>query len=296
MTHALEQEVKDKHLATIQRYFDMGRYEEAAKFVTALLDADPTDPQALYFMAVVLLSREDYPEARRLCKDALHHGFDKETCLHFIGTTYQYEMKYQEAEQAYLEALEINPNSADLHASYGHLMLLTGFEDKALKLLEEAMKIDPDSDRVNQFVLNFYFAKSDRANQLTHIEHIMETSSSEEQKLVNLAIYHLLLHEEKQAREFFRQAFLLDPTNDYLLHMLEELDESTHPIFWAHRFMNKIGGPAVVWIGFMVIAFLLSMLNQDIILVVFATIYIIFAIYTWIAHLLYKWFVKGRMR
>ena len=291
----MEQEVRRKHITTIQHYFDIERYEEAVITITSLLEAEPTDPDALYYMAVVLKSKNENTEARFLCQNAMEYGYDKEICLHFIGTTYQNEKNYKEAEQAYLQALEINPSSAETHASYGYLMLLAGFDEKAIMLLEEAMRLDPDSERINQYVLNYFFAKFDQSKQIFQIQHIMDTSGSEEQKLINLGLYHWLREDFKEAREFFKQAFLLDPTNNHLLEFLESLDETTHPLFLPHRFMQKIGGSAVVWIGFMAITFLLSILSLNLLLVVFATTYIIFAIYTWLAPLIYKWFVKGRL-
>ncbi|WP_335871120.1 tetratricopeptide repeat protein [Bacillus sp. 2205SS5-2] len=291
----MDEMIRNNQVPVIEQYFAMKSYEEAVPYIQLLLGENPNDAAALYFMAVVELSRENFHEVRVLCERAMLNGYDEERCFYVIATTYREEKNYREAENAYLKALEISPHSAEVHASYGYLMFITGYEEKAIRLLEEAMRIDPSSDQVNQYVLLFYFAKSDEENQLARIKQIMETSSSEVQKLVNLAIYHDLRQQPKQAREFARQAFLLDPTSDHLLGVLETLDEQIHPLFLPIRWMQKVGGPAVVWIGFMVMSFILSWLNQDTILLVFVVSYILFCIYTWIAQLLYQRFVKERL-
>lgn len=284
----------NKEIAAINHYFSIERYSDAKKHIENLFTLNPNDPTAYYYMAVVYYSQGNMSEAREYCEQALMNGYDEETSFHFIGTTYDNEKKYSEAEEAYLKALEVNPESGEVHASYGYMMLKTGFDQKAMALLETALKLDPTSDRVNQYILQYYFAKSNKQEQLNYIEKVMENGSSEMQKLLNLAIFHELKEEDLQAREYYLQAFLLDPTNEYLLYILDQYDKNTHPLFFPERFMKKLGGPAVVWLIFIILVLTLSFLKLYIPLVIFAGIYITFCVYTWVAPLFYKLFVKGR--
>jgi tetratricopeptide (TPR) repeat protein len=286
---------KENDAAVIQHYFNLGRYEAASPLIANLLSKDPENATALFQMAVVFMSRNDFPEARKLCREALRYGYDEITGYHFIGTNYQHEGKYREAEEAFLTGLEIDPLNGELIASYGRLMLAAGEDKKALALLEEARKLDPNSHRVNQFILDYYFAKSDTAKQQEYIRNVMETSSDEVLNLTNVAMYHTLTGEIKEARECYRQAFLLDPEDKNILALLSHYDSLTHPLFTPHRYIEKVGGPAVVWIAFMVIALLLKVFELNIPLIIFSGIYILFAIYSWMAPLFYRWFVKGRV-
>lgn len=292
----MEHDEKMRQLNTIQHYFDMERYEEAVSYISSVLKADPTNAQALYCMAVVMLSRKKYSEARALCEDAIKYGIDEETGLYFLGITYQNEKKYKEAEIAYLRALHINPNSPKIHAAYGELMLLAGFDEKAIALLEEAYRLDPDNEEVNQILLDFFFAKSNKAKQFIQIQRIMETSSSEKQQLINLGLYHLLQDKPKEARKYYVQAFLMDPTNTSLLTTLETLDQATHALFLPHRIIDKIGGPAVLWIGYIVLLIALVNLGFETLTAISMILYLILVIYTWMASSIYKWFVKGKWK
>lgn len=188
----------------------------------------------------------------------------------------------------------MNPESGEIHSSYGYMMLKAGFEEKALALLEAALRMDPSSERVNQYVLQYYFAKSAKQEQIHYIQKVMESGSTEMQKLLNLAMFHELKEEDKAAREYYRQAFLLDPTNEYLLYILDKYDKKTHPLFFPERIMKKLGGPAVIWVGFIVITLVLNFLKLYIPLVIFAGIYLVFCVYTWLAPLFYNLLVKGR--
>ncbi|MEH7356250.1 tetratricopeptide repeat protein [Neobacillus drentensis] len=286
---------KENDATVIQHYFNIGRYEAAAPIIENLLGQDPENATALFQMAVVEMSREDFSEAREFCREALRFGYNEVNGYHFIGSTFQHEGNYVEAEEAFLAALEKSPLDGELMASYGHLMLQAGHDKKALALLEQARELEPYSPRVNQFILDFYFAKADSKKQQKYIRNVMETSADEVQNLTNVALFHALKGEVKEARECYRQAFLVNPEDQNIVALLGQYDSLTHPLFAPHRLVDKIGGPAMVWIAFMVIALLLKAFELYIPLILFAGIYILFAIYTWTAPLLYKWFVKGRL-
>ncbi|ALC89205.1 hypothetical protein AM500_04945 [Bacillus sp. FJAT-18017] len=286
---------KQNDEAVISHYFTIGRFEAAAPLIQNLLRQDPENATALYQMAVVQMSRENFKEARRLCREALRFGYDEVIGYHFIGSAYQHEGKLPEAEEAYLAALEKDPLDGDLIASYGGLMLEAGQDTKAFALLERARELEPYSQKVNQLLLDFYFAKDDKSMQREFIRNVMETSADEVQNLTNMAMFHVLKGDLKEARECYRQAFLLNPEDRNILALLEYYDTVTHPLFAPHRLMGKIGGPAVAWLTFIIISILLTELYLPTLFAIFVVFYVLFCISTWITPLFYKWFVKGRV-
>ncbi|MEH7094894.1 tetratricopeptide repeat protein [Neobacillus vireti] len=287
--------IKEKETRVIEHYFEMGHYEKAVPSIEKLFEVNPLDPDAFYYMAVVHFSKNYYESARRMCEQALYNGFDTVQSYYLIGLTYEEEKKFKEAEEAYLSALALEPENGDILATYGYMMLKAGFEDKALQLLEEAKRVAPYGEKVNQLILQYYFAKSDQNQQLHFIQNVMESASSEIMNLVNLGLFHALKNEDKAAMEYFRQAFLLDPTNSDLLKILEEYDRLTHPLFFPQRLIKKAGGPAVIYSLFLVIAILFIFLKQYIVLLPFSAIYIVLCIYTWITPFFYKRFFYGKI-
>jgi len=287
--------IKEKETRVIQHFFDMDRFEAAVPSIEKLLENDPFDPDASFYMAVVHLSKSDYESARQMCEQALRYGYDSAQCYYLIGLTHEEEKSFKEAEEAYLSALELEAENGDILASYGFLMVKAGFEEKALKLLEEAKRLAPNSGHVNQIILQYYFAKSDQKQQLLYIQTVMESAGSEIQSLVNLGLFHALKNEDKAAMEYFRQAFLQDPTNSNLLKILEEYDEMTHPLFFPQRLIKKAGGPAVIYSLFLVIAILLIFLKQYIVILPFAAMYILVCLYTWTTPFFYKRFINGKI-
>lgn len=74
---------------------------------------------------------------------------------------------------------------------------------------------------MNQKVLEYYFATSDKKKQLVHIRNIMENGDNEINKILNIAVFHQLKDDYKSPREYYRQAFLLNPKDKDLLYVLE---------------------------------------------------------------------------
>lgn len=289
-----DQILLETELSLADHYLSMNRLHEADLHIKNALKLNPAHPEALYTMACILNAKEEYIEARSLCEQALKNGYDQGTCYYLIGSTYEDEKNYKEAESAYLKFLENHPNSGFAHAVYGSLMLTVGQKEKAFTLLEEAMRLDPENERVTQEMLHYYFSASDKKNQQVLLQNLMVNGSNEIRKIVNLAVYHQLKGENKIAKEYFVQAYLIDPSNQQLLKALEDHDRNTHPFFFYEEPLMKIGGPIVIWLSFIILFFLFKTLNLLVPLAVVICLYLAFVIYTWISPILYKVFVKGK--
>lgn len=199
---------------------------------------------------------------------------------------------YQETRQLYAEALESNPKSATLHATYGYLLLLKGFEEEAFELLERALKLDPTNQTVNSYVQKYYFVITDVNNQ-KEIENLIKESSPPIIKLLNDAMFKELHGDIKEARELYRKAAQLNPENETLRELLEIATEKAHPIYSPHRLMNKIGGPGVFWVIVMTILFIVYYMTFYVAAIAIAISYIFFVVYLWRTPKIYKR-IKGR--
>ncbi|HUE81242.1 MAG TPA: tetratricopeptide repeat protein, partial [Pyrinomonadaceae bacterium] len=73
-------------------------------------------------------------------------------------TMFWYDWDWQGAENQYKQALDLNPNSADAHLFYAHLLSNTGRHEEALTEIQGARELDPLSPFVNsvegQFLLH----------------------------------------------------------------------------------------------------------------------------------------------
>lgn len=285
----------DRELAVVDYLFSVDKYEEAVPHLQNILQQNPVHPQALFFLALVYYGREQFEETRRLCVDALVNGFDKEGAYGVIAAAYEKEYRYPEAEEAYLQGLQANPNSAVLHADYARLMMVTGFWDKARALLNKAMELEPTNQNVINAMIDFSFAERDEKKQREAIQSLMENGSDEIKKIVKLSLYHHFKGDYKQAREYAVQAFLMDPANRNLLALVEGYDYALHPLFLPRRLIGKLGGGAVVFLAIFTVLVLLAALNLDVILAIVFYSFVALVLYNWmVAPVLYHLIARGK--
>jgi len=67
-----------------------------------------------------------------------------------------YEWKWKEGFEALQKAIQLNPGATTAHQLLGFYFIMVGLKDKAVKIMEEAVKIDPLSPIMNHFLGNTY--------------------------------------------------------------------------------------------------------------------------------------------
>jgi len=291
MSTELDQ-IYDKAMMEVNHYLDMGRAEQALEKGMKLLSHYPENGFLLYKIARCHYLLDQYEQAIHFTREALRVGFAEEYCYFLLGVTYLESGKYVESEEAFLHALRHNPGDADSLAAYGYLMLLTGHEDKADRLLEEALRIDPENSNVLHYQLMFSVAKEKFDEQDQFLEQYVQVADSEKNKLIHMGMTELSRKNFKQAREYYRQAFLMDPTDARILEILKDLDEATHFLFFPQRLIMKLGGPIPVWLGFIVLMFVLNWLDWGVAASIIAPVYLVLVILSWTTPLIYKIWMK----
>lgn len=269
-------------------YLQIGRYEQAQVSLIRLIGVTPNNGELLYLMACCCYGLEKMEDALYYCSEALKNGFSPEDCNSLLGSIYIDLKRYVEAEECMLEALRLNPQNAALLAKYGYLMLTTGHEKKAKRLMAEALRIEPHDEEVLKYHFFYYLAKDNKTEQMEILHQNILYSSDEIRKLIYIGLADLFSKNYKSARENFRQAFLLDPTNELVLDLLSETEYNSSILFLPQRVIDKIGGPAVAWIAVMVLLFTLNKLKFDMGVVVLSIVWIVLCLYTWVTPLIYK--------
>lgn len=99
---------------------------------------------------------EFFPKAKAAATKAIEIDESlSETYAALFWATFWYDWNWSEAERQCLRAIELNPNGADAHESYAHLLSNIGRHDEALAEIERARQLDPLHLRINAFVGQF---------------------------------------------------------------------------------------------------------------------------------------------
>lgn len=263
------------HLIKIQRI------DAAHEKINILLSQEPNNPELLFLKAVCLNFSQSRDEALVLCKEALIQGYDAESCHHLIADILVDKKLFIEAEEQYLMALGLNPQNPDTLADYGVLMFKTGHEKKAFKLIDEALRLEPDNKAALDFYISYHLSNDNKLAHAEVLQRYLICANSELAKLVRIGLSQLVYGNYREAREAFRQAYLMDPTNTDILEVLQDMEVNSNPYFIPINMAEKIGGPKIIWVSFIVIAVILNYLKLDITFFIVLAVYISYAVYTW---------------
>ena len=285
-----------KEIGLIREYVGMKRFAMARPIINECLSKVPESAEVNLLNGFCLVGEEKSEEAIEVFYSALRLGANKVEIYHVLAHLKMDKNQYQEAELDLLEALKIDPNDPDILARYGKLMFLTDNDEKAVKLYKHALEIDPINASALQQMFNYQLSKGNKTHQSDALMRVIETSSNAVANEINAGVMELMNDNVCKAREHYRQAYLMDPTNDNILNLLQELDISTNPAFFPHRLIVKVGGPAVVWVVIIIIVLGLRALGFVQMASVIAMLYVILVIYTWVTVFFGKFIQKIRKR
>jgi len=124
-------------------YHLQNRHREAEAALNRAITLNPADECAFNQLGRLYYDEERYPEAIQ--------AFWTETTLkprattyHFIGNSYRYTDKLEEAVKAYREALRLNPNYTKVFVDLGHTYSELALHSDASDAFRQALKADPN--------------------------------------------------------------------------------------------------------------------------------------------------------
>ncbi|MBO8172053.1 MAG: tetratricopeptide repeat protein [Bacillaceae bacterium] len=291
----MEQSVAAKTKQIIYHYLEIGRFETALDYIKQALENSPDDPELYYYMGYVFYRQDRNEEAVEVLHQALSYGDEYQEEIYLLLASICIDAdQWVEAEENLLKVLELNPNNAEAHAHYAYLMKKTGHKEKAERLIQEAHRLDPDDEQVLRYAHLMKLGDKDKEEQFFLLERFIEQADNQVSVHLQLGLHELFRERHGQALKHFKEAYLLDPTNQFLAEVVKELEQDTHFLYAPLRWVNKIGGPAVLWIIAIAISLAGQLLGLDKFVAVFIGIYLIYAIYSWTVPLLLKIYYKLR--
>ncbi|MEG0449214.1 MAG: tetratricopeptide repeat protein [Lysinibacillus sp.] len=288
-------EYEKNSLDIIEHYFDIGKYGQVIEQAQEVAREYLANSRFWYILGYSNYVQDNFNEAEEQLMESMNLGYDGEFVYYVLGHIYMETERWQEAEEAFLEVLQLDPNDAVTHASYASLMKRTGHRKKAKLLIEKALELEPE----NAYVLRRHFIlegmNSSREQQILSLEQYINSDDSELSKLLHLGVNASFRGNTKEAKEHFRQAFLLKPEDKELLSILEDIEIAAHPLLLPNRIMERLGGAAGLWVIGVGMTFLLFKLGFEDLGVLWVQCYVVFALYTWVSEPLVKMLrkVKG---
>jgi tetratricopeptide (TPR) repeat protein len=129
-----------------------------------VLKTEPTNADALYYVAVVACQEGHYQQGIDLAKRAIEVGEPQARVHNLMGQAYDRLHQPLEAIKAYDAAIAINPNLAEAHGNRANILVDAGFPEEALKSFDRALALSPNpTDWLNRGALLAEMGKTDAA-------------------------------------------------------------------------------------------------------------------------------------
>jgi tetratricopeptide (TPR) repeat protein len=115
-----------KKLRLAVKYYQTGNFRQAENIYKEILESQPDNFDALYFLGVILQQKKEYDSAISYYKKALHLNPRKADAYYNLGLIFQDQAEFDEAIESYQQAIKLNPDFADAYYNLGLI-----FQDQA---------------------------------------------------------------------------------------------------------------------------------------------------------------------
>jgi len=150
------------------RLYAAGKTDEAEATCRRILQAQPSNANALQFLGVIAFRRKSYEEAENIILRAIAVNGRAAEYRNDLGNIYMAQGKLELAEKCFREALAVQPRYATPCASLGTLLAMRGKYREAADAYQKALELDPDRP---EFHRNFGHLLVDMAEPEQAIEH-----------------------------------------------------------------------------------------------------------------------------
>jgi tetratricopeptide (TPR) repeat protein len=116
----------NKKLRLAGKYYQTGNLQQAENLYREILEHQPDNVDALYFLGVILQQKKDYDSTISLYRKALHINPHNADVYYNLGLIFQDKAEVDEAIEWYRQAIKLKPNFADVYYNLGLI-----FQDKA---------------------------------------------------------------------------------------------------------------------------------------------------------------------
>ncbi|HOJ64300.1 MAG TPA: tetratricopeptide repeat protein [Spirochaetota bacterium] len=120
--------------------------EEAKLLFSQVLDSDPVNPEANYYLGLIYSKEENYKKAVIYLKSVVDTGINflfTQQCRMILGYIYFKNTEYKRAEYEFKEVMKSNLEIIQVYAALAAIYHKLQEKENALKFAEKAYNLDP---------------------------------------------------------------------------------------------------------------------------------------------------------
>jgi len=147
----------DVLLMLAETYSKQRNYSLAESTYKKIVSLKPSLDNAYMGLGEVYIKTRKWSDAVTTLEKAVQLSLDHKSAYFLIGRAYMEQKSYAKAADNFIKYLELNSNNPqDAHLQLGQCYLELEQYDKAIPALEEALKLDPQSNNINYRLAQCY--------------------------------------------------------------------------------------------------------------------------------------------
>ena len=196
---------------------------EAKQYLKKAVDLKSNDINALSAFAFTLNQLKDYDSAIKYLTKALVIKPDDVNLLGTLGLIYDNQGDHVLSDSVYESALNIDSSNALINNNYAYTLSERGIQlDRALKMVQAALKADPDNSSYLDTMGWIYFKMSKYDLAKEYIEKAINAGGESAVMLEHLGDIVYKIGQQKYAKQLWEKALKLDVTNNELKQKIEK--------------------------------------------------------------------------
>ncbi len=219
----------EAHAGLAEAYRVQGRMDDAKKEFQVAIDLAPEEWRWLYLRGALELDAGNYKDAESDFKTALDKTPDNALVLRNLGIAFRKENRLSEAQKAYEQSLQLNPQE-DTMISLGNVLMLEEKIPEAIDMFHRAVQVDPsDWFAWGELALAQYWKNGDSADTrnafATAIEKgqaQLKTTPNDPFLISSLASWYGHIHQQAAALPLIRKSLVLAPHDPDVLENAAE--------------------------------------------------------------------------
>lgn len=215
---ALELSVPEA-LALAVRCQRTGDLDAAERLYAAVLDLMPEHPDALHFLGVLAHQRGQSDRGVELIRRALARAPGSAGMLNNLGNILYEADQFEEAEAAYLQALEVCPDAGTFN-NLGATRRMQGRFEEARAAYERALELDSKHGRAHHNLGNLLASRGCIRDAVQHYCIALTLRPSDPTVARQLGVAYSILGRNDEAAAVYRDWLTREPGNAIARHML----------------------------------------------------------------------------
>ena len=134
----------DQAVALAVDWMKEGRYREAERICSAMLELEPVNAAALHYSGILAHHRGDKERALTLIRESLERSPHQPDWYSNLGIVLQANGQFEAAIEAFRRAIALNSEHANAHNNLGVLHKLYGRYEEAEQSYRSAIALNPD--------------------------------------------------------------------------------------------------------------------------------------------------------